>query len=146
MITQERMVQFEYLLLQILHFVKFELSVRDAGICAFFSTADQYEKREPTIRDMVTRSCKANIDIFYNSVNALFSGDNTLFKVKYYTYMPINWHKKMDETCNKFITSGINPPAESSEKYVQLIKRFTKSSRDEKRMIIRALSETQSKS
>lgn len=35
MITQERMVQFEYLLLQILHFVKFELSVRDAGICAF---------------------------------------------------------------------------------------------------------------
>jgi len=29
MITQERMVQFEYLLLQILYFVKFELSVRD---------------------------------------------------------------------------------------------------------------------
>ena len=95
---------------------------------------------------MVTRSCKANIDIFYNSVNALFSGDNTLFKVKYYTYMPINWHKKMDETCNKFITSGINPPAESSEKYVQLIKRFTKSSQGESGVCNRPLSETQSKS
>lgn len=139
-------MQFEYLLLQILYFVKFELSVRDAGICAFFSTADQYEKRESTIRDMVTRCCKANTDMFYDSVNALFSGDNTLFKFKYYTYMPINWHKKMDEICNKFMTSGINPPAESSEQYVQLIKKFAKSSQDEKRMIIRALSETQSQS
>lgn len=146
MITQERMMQFEYLLLQILYFVKFGLSVRDAGICAFFSTADQYEKRESTIRDMVTRCCKANTDMFYDSVNALFSGDNTLFKFKYYTYMPINWHKKMDEICNKFMTSGINPPAESSDQYVQLIKKFAKSSQDEKRMIIRALSETQSKS
>ena len=128
MITQERMMQFEYLLLQILYFVKFGLSVRDAGICAFFSTADQYEKRESTIRDMVTRCCKANTDMFYDSVNALFSGDNTLFKFKYYTYMPINWHKKMDEICNKFMTSGINPPAESSDQYVQLIKKFAKSS------------------
>ncbi|WP_304736989.1 hypothetical protein [uncultured Desulfovibrio sp.] len=146
MITQERMVQFEYLLLQILYFVKFELSVRDAGICAFFSTADQYKKKEPTIRDMVTRSCGANTDMFYDSINALFSGKNTLFKSKYYTYIPINWHKKMDEICNKFMTSGINPPAESSEQYVQLIKKFAKSSQDEKRMIIRALSEPQSKS
>ena len=146
MITQERMVQFEYLLLQILNFVKFELSVRDAGICAFFSTADQYEKREQTIRDMVTRCCKANIDMFYDSIDTLFSGDNTIFKFKYYPYMPINWHIRMDEICNKFMTSGINPPVESSEKYVQLIKKFAKSSQDEKRMIIRTLSETQSKS
>lgn len=146
MITQERMVQFEYLLLQILHFVKFELSVRDAGICAFFSTADQYGKREPTIRDMVTRCCKANIDTFYDSISALFSGENTLFKFRYYTYIPINWHKKMDVICNKFMTSGINPPDESSEQYVQLIKNFAKRSQDEKRIIIRALSETQSNS
>lgn len=146
MITQERMEQFEYLLLQILHFAKFELSVRDAGICAFFSTADRYEKREPTIRDMVTRCCKSNIDIFYDSIEALFSGENMLFKVKYYSFMPINWHKKIDGICTKLMTSGINPPAESSGQYVQLIKKFVKSSQDEKRMIIRALSEPQSKS
>ncbi len=145
MITQERMAQFEYLLLQILHFVQFELSVRDAGICAFFSTADQYEKKEPTIRDMVTRSCNVNTDIFYDSITALFSGDNTLFKSKYYTHIPINWHKKMNEICNKFMTSGITPPVESSEQYVRLIKKFAKSSQDEKRMIIKALSKTQSK-
>lgn len=145
MITQERMNQFEYLLSQLLHFVKFDLSVRDAAICAFFSTAEYYNKKEQTIRDMVTRSCSANIDIFYDSIKTLFSGNNMPFKSKYYTYIPINFHKKMDAICNKFMTSGINPPDESPEQYARLIKKFAKSSPEEKRMIIKGLSETQSK-
>lgn len=64
MLTPERTSQFEYLLLEILHFVKLNFSVRDAAICAFFYTAERYDKKEQTIRDMVTRCCCADTNFF----------------------------------------------------------------------------------
>lgn len=139
MITQERMEQLSYLLSQILNFTKFGLSVRDAGICAFFSTAEKYCKKEPTIRDMVTRSCGVNTDIFYEAIKSIFDGNDLPFKEKYYSYIPKSMHSKMDATCNHFMTLGVKPPKESPEHYARLIKKFTKSSPGEKRNIIRLL-------
>lgn len=140
MLTQERMNQFEYLLSDILRFAKLGLSVRDAGICAFFCTAEHYGNKEQTIRDMVTRSCGATASIFYDAIGALFSGDDIPFKNKYYSYIPRFLHKKMNEICNKFMSSNIVPPEESPEPYAQLIKKFSKSSPDGKRLILAALS------
>ena len=141
MLTQERMDQFEYLLYKIFQFTKFGISVRDAGILSFFSTAEYYNKKEPTIRDMVTRCCKSNIDYFYNSIYDLFSGNSAKFKSKYYTYIPTNLHKKIDSIYNKFIASGINPPNEFPEEYIQFLKKFMKSSPDEKHVMLNMLSE-----
>lgn len=88
------MTQFEYLILKILRFVKFNLSVHDVGICALFSTSEYYAKKESTIWDMVTRSYDTNIDIFYNLIDALFSDNNKLFKINIIARYQEILHKK----------------------------------------------------
>ena len=140
MITQTRMNQFEYLLSTILDFTKIGISVRHACIYSFFNTAEYYNIKETTVRDMVTRSCKSNTDYFYSSIFNLFYGNIYNFKNKYYTYIPTNWHKKIDSICNEFTNSGINPQIDQSpEEYIQLLNVFVKGSLDEKRMIIKIL-------
>ena len=79
--TSERAQQFIYLLSTILRLAGNSVSSKDAAIMAFFRTAEHFNLQEPTVRDMVTRSCGVcGIASFHNAIGRLYEGDSLTFK------------------------------------------------------------------
>jgi hypothetical protein len=119
MLTNDRVPQFFALLEQILSFCKDGRTVQDAGISAFREVSKNFNIKEPTIRDMVTRCCKNkltgqhnSIDEFYTCIEALFTGNTMPIQI-YYDNIDKTLHKRLTMICQSYHNSGITLPQTS---------------------------------
>ena len=101
--TSERAQQLIYLLSTILHLAGNSVSSKDAAIMAFFRTAEHFNIQEPTVRDMVTRSCGVcGIASFHNAIGRLYDGDSLTFKNLYFHKIPSTCHVEINALCRQF--------------------------------------------
>ena len=113
MLTSERTRQFTYLLTSILLMAGKNISSRDAGIIAFLQTAEKFGIQEPTVRDMVTRSCKVRgVAAFHDAVTKLYEGDKLTFESLYLNHIPEDCRTEIDDVCRRFADAP--KPASSS--------------------------------
>ena len=138
--TSERAQQFIYLLSTILRLAGNSVSSKDAAIMAFFRTAEHFNIQEPTVRDMVTRSCGVcGIASFHNAIGRLYEGDSLTFKNLYFHKIPSTCHAELDALCRQF-SKAEKPVSESSADIVFFLKKCIKSRNpDEKRALLNLL-------
>ena len=137
MLTSERTRQFCYLLSTILRLAGNSVSSRDATIMAFFRTAEHFNIQEPTVRDMVTRSCDVHgVALFHDAIRKLYEGDTLTFRNLFFSHLPKTYHIEVDALCKKF-TEAKKPVSESAPELTFFMKKFIKTrDPDEKRALL----------
>lgn len=139
MLTPERTQQFTYLLTTILHLAGKNISCRDAGIIAFVHTAEKFGIQEPTVRDMVTRSCKVQgIATFHDAVTKLYEGDKVTFETLYFNHIPKECRREMDNVCSRFADAP-RPAPLSSPSMAFFLKRFERTREPAKKRALLSL-------
>ena len=140
MLTPERTRQFTYLLTTILRIAGKDISIRDAGIVAFLQTAEKFGIEEPTVRDMVTRSCKVQrIATFYDAVTKLYEGDKLTLETLYFNHIPKACRTEMDGVCRQFADAP-RPASSSSPAMAFFLKLFERTREPaQKRVLLRLL-------
>lgn len=144
MLQNDRLNQLEYLLLEILKFGSMNIPVEHSCNLSFFTTSQKFNIENPTVRDMVTRSCHNKIADFHAAISGLYNHNMDLFKVKYYSYIPASYHKKFDFICNKFKNINFNPDNVDSN-LIKLLKQFIRLEKYEKKIFIDNLKSNLSK-
>lgn len=138
MLQSSRLKQLEYLLLEIVDFASLNIPAKHSCIFSFFNTSQEFNIKIPTVRDMVTRCCHAKISDFYMSIENLYNHDANLFKIKYYSYIPISYHEKFNTICNKF-ENIVFDSNKVNVGQIELIKEFEKLTNEGKKIYINNL-------
>jgi len=147
MLTNDRVPQFFALLEEILSLCKNGLTVRDAGILAFYEVSKKFNIREQTVRDMITRSCKNTVTgkyysagEFYKCIEVLFFGNTMPIQI-YYDNIDKALHKRLTMICQSYHDSGITLPQTSPKGIKHLLKAFPKMTSSEKNLVINRIKE-----
>ncbi|WP_294446578.1 hypothetical protein [uncultured Mailhella sp.] len=141
MLTPERTRQFTYLLTTILHIAGKNISSHDAGIVAFLHTAETFGIEEPTVRDMVTRSCNVQgVATFYDAVAKLYEGDKLTFETLYFNHIPQECRRELDGVCRRFADAP-RPASSSSPSMAFFLKLFERTREPAKKRMLLSLLE-----
>ena len=139
MLTSARTRQFTYLLTSILHMAGKNISSRDAIIIAFLQAAEKFGIREPTVRDMVTRSCKVRgVAAFHDAVTKLYEGDRLTFESLYFNHVPEECRTEIDGVCKQFADAP-RPASYSSPDMAFFLKRLARTREPEKKRALLSL-------
>lgn len=138
MLQNDRLNQFEYLLLEILKFANMNIPVEHACNLSFFNTSQKFNIENSTVRDMVTRCCHNKISDFHKTILGLYSHNANLFRTKYYSCIPTSYHKKFNDIYSKFESVNFNED-DVDDKFIKILKRFVKLNKYEKKDFINNL-------